>query len=449
MKIDFSKTDDLNASLSLNVEKDDYEPRIIETLKEYRKGATIKGFRPGKAPLSLIRKKIGPQVKFEEVHKLVNETLNNYLVEEEIPYLAQPLNSEDSGKIEEDGSFFFKFDIALKPEFDVNLEEGLTIPYYKIQISDEMLNEELENFKKHKGEMKETEEVGEKSYLTVSASELNDEKNEEDLATNDEAKISVELIKDEDIKKEFLGKKKEDEFSFDFKKAYPNDTEQAAILNVEKENLSEISSLIKIKIQEIEDFEQAEITEELLEKSFPDQDIKTEEDLLKHYEELYKEKLEEESNFRFKVDSKELLIQNTDFDLPDEFFKRYLKENDEEGEITDELLEKEYPKFRNNFKWQLIANAIATKEDIQIEKEDIEAEAIKHSKAQFAQYGIPMDHISDEQMKAFVDQSLESEEDYRRFAEAALDTKVFDIVKEKADLDEKAISLEDFKKLYE
>ncbi|MCF6366256.1 MAG: trigger factor [Bacteroidales bacterium] len=452
MNITRTEKDELNSVISLKINVEDYEPKVNSELKEYRKKAQIKGFRPGKAPIGLIKKMVGNQIVMQEVDKLVSESLTKYLIDEKLDILGQPLPSDKQQPVDiiNETEHEFLFDVGLAPKIDLTIDKKTSIPYYKIKIDDKLINDEIERHRNQFAKAEKKDTIEGTSYVKGNVIQTDKEgKVIQDGIFSEDTMIATDIIKDEKEKKKFIGAKIDDTVTFDIKKAFPNNTEIAGILKIDKEKVDEIESHFQFVISEITNYVPAEINQELFDKVFANEKIKTEEE----YKEKIKANIEkvykDESEYRLGVDAKEKLLSKSDVKLPEEFMKKWLKATDKEGKLTDEILEKEYPLFEKDTIWQLIKSSISKNQEFKVTEEELRQESRKFTEAQFMQYGLPLNSMSEEQMASFIDKNLEKAEDRNRFAERAVENKVINYIKENAKLEEKAISLDDFKKLYE
>ncbi|MDA3927867.1 MAG: trigger factor family protein, partial [Prolixibacteraceae bacterium] len=263
MNITKENIDELNGLIRVSIEKADYEAKVDEVLKDYRKKANMPGFRPGKIPTGLVKKMYGKAALVDEVHKILTQELSKYLVEEKLNILGEPLPSDEKQKDidwDTDTDFEFIFDIGYAPEANVALDKRSKYTSYKITVSDDMIDKQVESYTNRFGESKATESVEETGTVRGDIAQLDSEGNIlEGGASVEMALISIDVIKDKDINKSFLGKKVEDEVIFDIKKAYPNNTEIGYLLNIEKEAAEAIEGDFKITIKEINIFVAAEV----------------------------------------------------------------------------------------------------------------------------------------------------------------------------------------------
>ena len=452
MDITKENIDDLNAVIKLQINDKDYEPRINEVLKDYRKKASIKGFRQGKVPMGIIKKMYGTAVLAEEVDKLVSESLSKYLTDEKLNILGQPLPSKNQKTIEleTEKEFEFLFDIALAPEFELALNKKNKIPFYTIKVDDKLIEKQIENYKNQYGKSEQGDAVTEKSYIKADLEQLDENNNViEDGVKSEDTYIALDLMKDDSIKTKFIGAIVNQVVEFDVKKAYPNDTEVAGMLKIEKEAVADLNPNFQVSIKEINNFYPAEVNQELFDKVFGKDEVKAEEEFKAKIKADIEKIYAQDSVSRFGIDSKEKLVQKLNLPLPDDFLKRWLIATDKEKKMTDEIMEKEYPLFVKDLQWQLIKEKIGTAQEIKVD----EAEAIEQSKkdtiAQFQQYGLPLGQLTDEQLNSFAEKNLERDEDRRRVYEKVYEEKIVEHIKEAVKLDEKELTVDEFKKLYE
>lgn len=452
MNITKTEKDELNAVISLKITAEDYEAKVNEELKEYRKKAQIKGFRPGKAPIGLIKKMVGNQVLMQEVDKLVSESLTHYLADEKLSILGQPLPSDDQRPVDivNETEHEFLFDIALAPEVKLEINDKISVPFYTINIDQKLIDEEIDRHTKQFAQAEQSDEVGDTSYLKGNVIQVDKKGNKiEDGIFSEDTMVATDIIKDEDEKKKFVGTKKDEVINFDIKKAFPNNTEIAGILKIDKEEVDSIEPHFQFVISEITNYTPAEINQELFDKVYGKDAVKSEEEYREKIKDQFTKVYEDESDYRFGIDAKEVLLEKANLAMPEEFLKRWLKATDREGKINDELLEKEYPLFESDTKWQILKGHIAKEQDLKVSEDDLRNESKKFTEAQFIQYGLPLNSLPEDQLSSFIDKNLEKEEDRNRFAERAIEQKVIDFIKQNVKLKEKNISLDDFKKLYE
>lgn len=452
MEITKTNKDDLIAQISLKISNEDYAPAVEKELKAYQKTAQIKGFRQGKAPMGLIKKLVGNQIVMQELDKMVSDKLTKYLIDEKLNIIGQPLPSEEQRPIdiENEKEHEFLFDIGLAPELDFIIDENIKIPYYKIKIEDEIIEDEINRHRNQFAKAEKSEQVKENSYLKGDVSQIDKDGNSlENGIFSENTMIAVDVIKDEKEKAKFIGAKVNDIVDFDIKKTFPNNTEIAGILKIDSSKIDETIEYCNIVIKEITTYTPAEINQELFDKIYGEGVVKSEEEYKTKIKEGLEKVYADESEYRFFVDTKEILSEKISVQLPDEFLKKWLKATDHKGKLNDDILEKEYPAFSKDTKWQLIKNKIAKENDFKVSEEELREESKRFTEAQFMQYGLPLGSVSDEQMQNFIDKNLEKEEEKNRFAEKVIENKVIKSVKEKVKLQEKEISLDDFKKLYE
>lgn len=449
MNITRENVDDLNALLKVEVEKSDYDNNMEKVLRDYRKKANIKGFRPGMVPIGIIKKMYGKAVKLEEINKVVSESIHKYLVDEKIDILGDPLpRHENDEKIdfEHQDSFSFSFDIGLVPEFEIKLTNRTKIPYFEIKADEKMKNDYLESYTKRYGKFEKAEISEEKDMLRGKIEELNKDGNKnEDGIIADDTTLSIEIIKDDDIKKMFIGKKAEESVDFDLRKAFPNDSEIAGLLKKQKEEVTGIDGKYRFTINEISRFRNADLDQELFDRIYGEGIVTSEEEFLKKLEEEIITNLNQESDYKLSSDLKKLAIEKHEFSLPEDFLRRWLlKVNDK---TTEEEVEKGFKSFKEDLKWQLIRNKIVRMNEIKISEEELQKEAENITRYQFRQYGLF--YATDEQVTNYAKETLKRDEDAKRIADKILEGKVIDYLKGVVKIDNKKVSIDEFNKLFE
>lgn len=450
MNITKENIDELNAVVKLSIEKKDYEATVSETLKEYRKKANMPGFRAGKVPAGIIKKMYGKAVLADEVNKILSKELTKYIFDNNLNILGEPLPNEEKQPVidwEKDENFDFVFDIGLSPEFEISLDKRNKLPYYEIKVDDELIDKQIEGYTNRFGENVPAEEIGDKETARGNFVQLDAEGNNlEEGISAENVLVSVELIKDEAIKKSFIGAKKGDVIKFNPKTAFENEHEVAHLLNIEHDKAKELDSEFNFTINEINTFQAAEVNEELFKKIYGEEtEIKTADDFRAKIAEELKENLKYSSEYRLLIDAKETLSKKVNMDLPEAFLKRWLVATNEN--ITEEQIEKDFEHFRKDLEWSLIKSKIAKDNEIKVDDNDIRESAREMANMQFRQYG--MFNVPEEHLDNYADSILQNEEEKRKLSEKKLEDKVIAFIKDKVNLDVKETTQEEFDKLFE
>lgn len=451
MNIVKEQIDDLNAVLKVRISKEDYEPKVTKTLTDYRKKARLDGFRPGNAPMGLIQKMYGKQVMLEEVNKLLSESVTKYLNDEKIHILGDPLPSEKEQPVidfDTQTEFDFAFDLGLSPEFELNLSSKDKLTQYEIIPAEKITETYLDSYLRRYGSFKTVDVVEDgKESLTGNFVEL-DENGvvKEDGLVTESSVIYLEFMKDEDIKKEFMGLKAEDVVSFNLRKAYPNDVELASILHKKKEEVATIDSNFQFTIKALSCFEKANLDQELFDKVFGEGDVKSEAEFKEKIQEEIKHNLQRESEYKFRVDVKEALLSKVSFKLPEEFLKRWIFSINE-GKYTQEQIDQDFPKFMNDLRWQLLQNKVIREHDLKVSDEELVEFSKYITRMQFEQYGLH--NVPEENIDNYAKETLKRPEERKRMLEKIYEDKVIDFVKTLVTVENKVISSEDFDKLME
>ncbi len=449
MNITKENIDDLNAILKIQVEKTDYEENVEKVLRDYRKKANIRGFRPGMVPIGIIKKMYGKAVQIDEINKTVTENIQKYLTDEKIEILGDPLpRVHENEKIDFDTqeSFTFSFDLGLAPEFEIKVSKKNKINYYEIDADEKMKNDYIENYTRRYGRFEQAELSDGKDMLKGKIESIDESGNSrpEGLYADDTT-LSIDIIKDKKIRKQFIGIAQGDIVDFDLRKALPNDYEIAGLLKKQKEEVTGINGKFRFTVSEVSRFHPAEMNQELFNRIYVEGIVTSEEEFRKKIEEEITANLKHESDYKLSMDLKKLATEKTEFQLPEEFLKRWLLKANEK--TTSEQIEKEFSSFRDDLKWQLIRNKVARTNEIKITEEELQQEAEKITKAQFRQYGLF--YATDEQVTNYANETLKREEDAKRIADKILEEKVIGLFREMVKLESKTVTIEEFNKLFE
>jgi trigger factor len=449
MNITRENIDDLNALLTIKVEKTDYEEKVETVLKDYRKKANIKGFRPGMVPIGLVRKIYGKAVRIDEINKVVTENIQKYLSDEKLEILGDPLPHEHNHEIidfETQEEFSFTFEIGLSPAIDAGLSEKDEVNNYEIVIDEKMRNDYIDNYKRRFGDLRQVDETGEKDVVKGDIEALGEDGNpkEEGLKTEGTS-LGLDVIKDDEIKVLFTGKSIGDTVDFDLRKAYPNDSEIAGILKITREDAEGLQGMYRFTIKEISRFFPAEVNQELFDNIYGEGVVNSDEEFIKKVDEEISANLRKESEYKLMIDLKHLAMNKTEIKLPEDFLKKWLLTVNEQ--TTEEQIEKEFDNFRKDLKWQLIKNKVARDNEIKISEEELVSEAARITRYQFQQYGLY--YATDEQIEKYARETLKKEDDAKRIAERIVEDKVLGVMKNMVSLKETSITAEEFNKLFE
>lgn len=449
MNITRENIDDLNAVLKVEISKPDYEEKVETVLKDYRKKANIKGFRPGMVPIGLVRKIYGKAVQVDEINKLVTESIQKYISDEKIEVLGDPLpkiDEHDHIDFDTQENFTFSFELGLAPSFELKLSRKNKVDFHEIIIDEKMKNDYLNNYTRRFGELRKADVVEEKDVVKGKIVAADNDGNP--LAEGpvvDDTTIGIDIIKDEEIKNLFLGKTSGEIVVFDIRKAFPNDSEIGGILRKTKEEAENINGNFILTIHEISRFYPAELGKELYDRIYGEDVVSTEEEFMKKLEEEIAENLKRESDYKLMLDVKALALEKTEFSLPEEFLKKWLLRINEN--TTAEQIESEFDQFRKDLKWQMIKNKVAKENEVKITEEELVKEAEKITRYQFQQYGLF--YVKDENITNYAKETLKREEDAKRIADKILEEKVINILKEQVNIENKSVTVEEFNKLFE
>ena len=439
MKVTQKNIDDLTLILTLNIEQSDYAEKQKKTLNDYRRKAEIKGFRKGMAPMSFIEKMHCRSALLDAVNALVSDGLNNYITDNKLNVIGEPLPNETEQKpIDWDNAteFEFVFDLAIVPKVDIKLSAQDKIPYYEVAISDEEKNKYKSNLLKQYGQLGVADSVEEDDFLIADL--IQGETKVEGTY------ISLRSIEDDKIKKEFTGKKAGDEFAIDINAAFANESDRAALLKIKKEDLASIDPNYTVVIKEVKRFADAEQNQELFDKICGAGVVNSVEEFDAKLVEKMKSEFAQESYYRFMLDARTALIEKAAIEVPEQFLKRWLfTAND--GKFTMEEIEKDFALFLQDFRWQMIRQFIIKEQNIQITKENLLDHAKKLANYQFAMYGLQ--NASEEQIVKYAESLLANEKESRRIYEKVEDELVIDYVKSVVSLDKREISLDELQKL--
>jgi trigger factor len=448
MNIQFESADKVNGVMTITVEKADYQEQVDKKLKDYRKKAQVPGFRPGMVPMGLIKRQYGMAVKVDEVNRILGEKLYEYIRENKIQMLGEPLPNEQQQPqdLEGDGPFTFIFDIAVAPEMNASLSADDTVDYYDITVDDKLVDEQVEMFQSQAGDFVEVQEWSGNDTLKGDLRQLDAEGNTlEGGITTEGGVIMPSYIKGEEEKKKFDGAKPGDIIIFNPKKAYPgNDAEVAALLKIDKEKVKDLESDFSFQLTEIRHFQPHAIDQELFDRIFGEGTVSSEQDFRQKIADGIKGQLVVNSDFRFLRDVRTYMEKKVgDVAFPEELLKRFMKNNNKDK--GEDFVEKNFDGSLKELKWHLIKEQLVNQTSIKVEDDDLKQVAKAAVRQQFAQYG--MNNVPDDVLENYAEEQLKKKDNIEGYVERAIDVKLMQALKGIVKLNKKPISLDDFNKL--
>lgn len=447
MKVSFDCPDKINGLLTVTIEEDDFKNDVEKELKNYRKRANVPGFRPGMVPMGLIRRQYGNAVKMDVVNNKLSEEVNKYIQDNKINMLGMPLGSEKQTPVdlEKDAPYTFMFDIAVAPEFDIELSDKDAIDYYDITVDDKLVDQQVDGFASRFGAYQKAEEYKEGDVLKGDLRELDAEGNTKEGGVEVEsATVMPQYLKDDDQKKLFEGAKAGDIITFNPYKAYAGGAEVATLLKVEREKKDDYQGDFSYQITEVQHFEKHAVDQELFDQVFGKDEVKDEKSFREKIAEGVKQQLATDEDFRFLQDLRKYAEEKVgQLTYPDALLKRVLKENNKDKD--DEFINKNYEASLKDLTWSLIKNKLAEKAEVKVHDDDVKNVAREIARAQFAQYG--MQNVGEEYVNNYAEELLKQRDTVNQFAERAVDEKLVAAIKPVVKLNHKEISLEDFNKM--
>lgn len=449
MNISFENPDKINGRLTMTVEESDYKEDVEKTLKDYRKKANMPGFRPGQVPMGMVKRQYGPAVKMDVINRLVGKKVYDYIKENKIQMLGEPLASEehDAVDLEKDAPYTFVFDIAVAPEFKIELNGKNKIDYYKIQVDDKLIDRQVDAFAARMGEYVKAETFEGDDMLKGDLRELDEQGNAKEGGLTVEAAVLMpSYIKEEGEKKKFDGAKLGDIITFNPRKAYASDVELASFLKVDKEQLKNYTGDFSYQVTEINRYQNHAVNQELFDNVYGKDAVKDEKQFREKIAEGLKAQLEGDSDYKFLLDTRAYAEQKVGkLEYPDELLKRIMRKNNPDKD--EAFVEKNYDESIKQLTWHLIKEQLVKAHDIKVEDQDIKEAAREAARAQFAQYG--MSNVPDEYIDNYVNDLLKKQESMDAFVDRAIDSKLTQALKKSVKLNEKEISLDDFNKMLE
>ncbi|MCF1421601.1 trigger factor [Mangrovimonas futianensis] len=436
MNITRENIDELNAVVKVDIEKSDYSDKVEKILSDYRKTASVPGFRKGHVPMGMVKKQYGKAVLVDEVNKLLQDALNKYLTEEKLDVLGHPLPKPQDNLDWDAEQLSFEFELGLAPEFSVDLSPKKAITHYTIVADDKMIDEQVESIQKQYGKLVSQEEVSKDSEVTGVYS--NEEKGIENRVT-----LTLDKFKGKATEKKFIGAKVGDVITLKTKGLYSDDHELMHALKVSHDEVHDLDIEVNFTISEINNRELADLDQDLFDKLFG-------KDVVKSVTEL-KEKIKEDAEKQFKQqadqkllnDVTEYLVDSTKFELPAEFLQKWIQTSGEQP-LDEVQAKEEYEKSEKGLRYQLIEGKLVGDNNIQVTMEDVTGHTKEMIKAQMAQFG--QMNPSEEELDGIASRVLTNQEEVRRISEQIISQKLLSFYKENVKLKEKEVTYENFVK---
>lgn len=440
MNITKEQIDALNAVITVAIEKEDYTDRVEKVLTNYKKTANIPGFRKGQVPIGMIKKQYGKAVLFDEVNKLLQDSLNKYLVEEKIDILGNPLPKAKQDFDWDADNFTFEFEVGLAPTFDLELKPESGIALYKISVEDEQITNQVERIRKQFGKLISKGEVLNQDDLEITGTFFNEEKNIDNKAT-----FKLEEVTKEN-RENFVGKKIGEQIQLKTKNLFSDVHSLMHFLKVSHDEAHHLDVEVTFTLEEVNVREEAELNQELFDKLFPAGTVTSEAELREKIRENSELQYAEQADQHFLNEVTDYLVENTKFDLPSAFLKKWLRTAGEK-EITEEEANDEYEKSEKGIRYQLIESKILTENNLQPTFEELKNFANSYVKAQLLQYGMPADDES--YIDGIVKKILQNREEAERINKQLVFSKLLDFYKQNVKIDEQKVTFDEFiKKVY-
>ncbi len=448
MNVTINKLDNVNAQITVVLEEKDYQDKVKQQLKEINKNRPEPGFRPGKVPAALIQKKYGKAVKYDVVNKEVSDALYNYIRENELQVLGNPVPANREEFNLEATDYTFTFNVGLAPEINTHVNKDLTIPYYTIEVSEEMTKRQDEMFRNRFGAQVQGESVEPNALVKGVLTELNEDGSVKDGGiVNENGIVSPQYFKSEDERAKFMDKKVGEIVVFNPSATCAgNEVEMSSMLNIDKETAAEVKCDFQMEIKEIIVLRQAELNQDYFDNVFGKDKVHNEEEYAEALKNMIAQQLSADSNYRFSIDAKEAILKAVgDVELPDAVLKDFLKLQDES--LTDENIDEKYAQMRPDLVWQLVRDAVAKELQIKIEESDVISIAKMIAQNQFAQYG--MTNLPDDVLDKYARDIIKDEKSREHVLNQAVDMKLYNGIRASVTLDEQTVSVEKFNELFQ
>ncbi len=451
MNVSLQNIDKVSALLTVKLEKADYQEKVEKSLKNFRQNAQMPGFRKGMVPMSLVKKMYGKSALAEEVNKLLSETVYKYIQDNNVNILGEPLPNEDKQQdIDFDTmeEFEFLFDIALAPEFKAELGVADTVDYYDINVTDEMVENQVKAYTQRNGKYEKTEAYADNDMIKGLLAELDENGSTKEGGIQVEGAVMMPTyMKNDEQKALFNGAKVNDVLVFNPNKAWDgNAAELASLLKVEKEAAADVKADFSFQVEEITRYVPGDLNQEIFDQVFGKDAVKTEEEFRARVKEVIAKQFVADSDYKFMLDVRKTLMEKVGkLEFPDALLKRIMRQNNPDKE--EGFVEENYDKSIEELTWHLMKEQLVKANDIKVENDDVMNMAKEATRAQFAQYG--MMSVPDELLDNYAKEMLKKKESVEGLVNRVIEAKLGTALKAQVTLNHKSISAEEFNKMFE
>lgn len=449
MNISFEKVDNVNALLTLSLVKADYEEKVNKALKDFRKKASMPGFRPGQAPLALLKKRFGAEITAEEVNKVLGHELTKYIHDEKINVLGEPLPNEEKTPaidFEHQEDFTFVFDVALAPEFDATISDKDEIDLYTIKVDDEMVDKQVQSYAQRAGEYVNADSYEDRDMVKGTLTQLGEDGQPlEGGIQKEDAVMLPGYMRNDEEKAKFNGLKVDDVITFNPSNAYDGSTtEIASLFGVDKELAEVLKSDFTFQVKEITRYVPAAVNQELFDKILGEGVVKSEEEFRAQIADSLKKDFEADANYKFARDLRTYLTKRIGtLQYPEEMLKRIMKLNNKDKD--DEYIEHNFQPSLNELTWHLIKEQLSDQLEVKIQQEDVLEVAKTATRLQFAQYG--MTNVPEDALTKYANEMLKNQQQAEALVTRAVEDKIVEKAKAVVKLNQKEVSMEEFNQM--
>ena len=450
MNTTFEKVDQVNGLITMQIEKADYAENVEKELKNFRKKANMPGFRVGQVPMGLIKKRFGTEVKAEAVDKLIREKLYGYIRDEKLSVLGEPLPNEEKTPqvdFEHQDDFTFVFDVALAPEFDAKLTKKDKVDFFTIEISDEMVEQQVQSSASRNGQYQKVDSYEPRDMVKGLLAELDEAGQPKDGGVQVEGAVMLpDYMKNDDEKAKFATAKVNDVITFNPSKAYnDNETELASLLRLKKEEVADKKGDFSFQVEEITRYQPSSVDQSLFDHIFGEGKVKSEEEFRAKIKELLADQFQKDSEFKFMLDLRKHLMDRVGkLEYPETMLKRIMRLNNPDKD--EKFVEDNFEKSLEELTWQLVKEQLTEQFEIKLEQADVLEAAKTVTKMQFAQYG--MMEVPEELLNQYAQEMLKKKDQTEGLITRAIEQKIAAKAKETVKLNEKTVSLDEFNKMF-
>ncbi|MFN0032954.1 MAG: trigger factor [Flavobacteriales bacterium] len=444
MIIEKQDVDALNAELKIKVHPDDYKENVDKALKNYRKQASMPGFRPGHVPATLIKQRYGKSILAEEISRLIQDNIYRYIAENKIAVLGSPIPKNDQevpGNWDNPGDFQFTYEMGIAPSIQFSLDQNQTFNYYKVHVTDTLIDRQVKDMARRYGKMEDPELSEAEDMLMCVLKEVDENNNEKEGGLRSYTTVSIEYLFNDETKNKLIGLKREDKVIVNPQHLSSNHEDLAQMLNISHNEVHHLRCNVELHVTDIKRVIPHELDQELFDKLFGKDAVTTEKEMRDRTRQQLESTFERDGDYLFRRELRSELVKRVNPQLPDDFLKKFIRLTNEKP-LTAEIVDYEYPAYAGQIKWELIEDYLMKQLNLTVTKEDVLSYVREVLTERYAQYGLPA--MDDEMLTQMAERAISNKDEMAQTTRLIRENRISEAIKQQCSVNESVISMDEF-----